>query len=144
LSTKRLGRLHETATRFVRRSKVLASLMENVEVTRGRFYFWRDETDLMARITPLSSVTFLLEAPRGNGWVEHARGTFRVVLGALERDRFEGFHGMGALARKSKVTAARRRVLDRGLPDRHSRRRDGSGPFSSACAALPRASRAAR
>lgn len=56
----------------------------------------------MARITPLSSATFLLEAPRGNGWSEHARGTLRVVLGALERDRFGGFHGLGALARRSK------------------------------------------
>jgi hypothetical protein len=32
---------------------------------------------------------------------------------------------------RSTVTAARRRVLDRGLPDRHNPRRDGSGPFSS-------------
>jgi len=87
----------------VKRSKVLASLVENLEVRRGRFYLWRDETDLMARTKPQSSAAFLLEAPRGNGWVEHARGTLRVVLGALERDRFEGFHGMGALARKGKV-----------------------------------------
>src|SRR5690606_29112361 len=53
-----------------------------------------------------SSVTFLLEAQRGNGWSEHARGTLRAVLGALERDRFGGFHGLGALAKKPKAGEA--------------------------------------
>lgn len=103
LSTEQLGRLRDTAVRFVERSKVLSTLVERVELTRGRVYVWRDETDLMARITPLSSVTFLLEAQRGNGWSEHARGTLRVVLGALERDQFGGFHGLGALAKKPKT-----------------------------------------
>lgn len=103
LSAEQLGGLRDTASRFVARSKVLSALVERVELTRGRLYLWRDETDLMARITPLSSATFLLEAPRGNGWSEHARGTVRVVLGALERDRFGGFHGLGSLAEKSKA-----------------------------------------
>jgi hypothetical protein len=80
----------------------LSTLVESVELTRGRLYLWRDETELMARITPLSSATFLLEAQRGHAWSEHARGTLRVVLGALERDRFGGFHGLGGLVRKPK------------------------------------------
>lgn len=84
----------------------MSTLVERVELTRGRVYVWSDETDLMARITPLSSVTFLLEAQRGNGWSEHARGTLRVVLGALERDRLGGFHGLGALAKKPKAGEA--------------------------------------
>jgi len=103
LSAEQLGRLRDTASRFVTRSKVLSVLVERVELTRGRLYLWRDETDLMARITPLSSATFLLESQRGTGWSEHARGTLRVVLGALERDRFGGFHGLGSLARKPKA-----------------------------------------
>jgi hypothetical protein len=103
LSPEQLTRLRDTAVRFVERSKVLSELVERVELTRGRVYLWRDETDPMARITPRSSVTFLLEAQRGNGWSEHARGTLRVVLGALERDRFGGFHGLGALAKKPKA-----------------------------------------
>lgn len=72
LSTEQLGRQRDTAVRFIERSKVLSTLVERVELTRGRVYVWRDETDLMARITPLSSVTFLLEAQRGNGWSELA------------------------------------------------------------------------
>lgn len=100
LSAEQLGRLRDTASRFVERSKVLSTLVERVDLTRARLYLWRDETDLMARITPLSSATFLLEAQRGNVWFERARGTLRVVLGALERDRFGGFHGLGALARE--------------------------------------------
>ncbi len=103
LSAEQLGRLRDTASRFVARSKVLGTLVERVELTRGRVYLWRDETDLMARISPLSSATFIIEAQRGNGWSEHARGTLRVVLGALERDRFGGFHGLGALARRPKT-----------------------------------------
>lgn len=46
---------------------------------------------------------FLLEAQRGNGWDEHARGTMRVVLNAIQRDRFDRFHGLGSLARKPKA-----------------------------------------
>lgn len=71
-----------------------------MQLARGRLYVWRDETDLMARITPLSSATFLLEAQRRGGWSEHARGTLRVVLNALERDEFGRFHGLGTLAKK--------------------------------------------
>lgn len=103
LSAEQIGRMRDTAVRFVERSKVLGTLVERVELTRGRVYVWRDETDLMARITPLSSASFLLESQRRSGWSEHARGTLRVVLGALERDRFGGFHGLGTLARKSKT-----------------------------------------
>lgn len=102
LSSDQLGRLHDNASRFVERSEVLRALAVHVEVARGRVYFWRGEDELMARITPLSSKTFLLEAERGSGWSEHARGTFRVVLGALERDKFGSFHGLGPLRGKSK------------------------------------------
>ncbi len=102
LSAEELGRLHDTASRFVARSKVLSAIVARVDLTRGRLYFWRDETDRIARITPLSSETFLLEAECGTSWSEHARGTLRVVLGALERDRFGDFHGLGALVGKSK------------------------------------------
>jgi len=52
----------------------------------------------MARVTPLTSVTLLLEAPRGMGWAEHKRGRSRSVLSALERDIYGTFHGLGALA----------------------------------------------
>jgi len=103
LSAEQLERLRDTASRFVTRSKVLSVLVERVELTRGRLYLWRDETDLMARITPLSSATFLLESQPGTAWSEHARGTLRVVLVALERDRFGRFHGLGSLARKPKA-----------------------------------------
>lgn len=119
LSAEQLGRMRDTVVRFVERSKVLNALVERVELTRGRVYVWRDETDLMARITPLSSETFLLESQRRSSWSERARGTLRVVLGALERDRLGGFHGLGALVGKSKAgDASVVRILHRtfGVP----------------------------
>ena len=160
LSAEQLGRMRDTAVRFVERSKVLGTLVVRVELTRGRVYVWRDETDLMARITPLSSVTFLLEAQRGNGWSEHARGTLRVVLGALERDRLGGFHGLGALARKPKTgdasvlvrCIARSAFRSTSSPSRVSGMRFGGNQKSpstmphggaSSCASLPSAPSAA-
>ncbi len=102
LSQTGLERLHATASRFVARSAVLKELVAKVELSRGRVYFWRGDDDLMARVTPLTRVTFLLEAPRRNGWSEHKRGASRPVLSALERDVYGTFHGLGALAVKKK------------------------------------------
>jgi hypothetical protein len=102
LSVADLDRLHASASRFVARSAVLKELVADVQLSRGRVYFWRGEGDLMARVTPLSRQTQLLEAPRGNGWTEHKRGSTRAVLCALERDIYGTFHGLGTLARKRK------------------------------------------
>lgn len=81
---------------------MLKDLVTDVKLARGRIYFWRGHEDLMARVTPLSRKTLLLEAPRRNGWSKHKRGSSRAVLAALERDRYGTFHGLGALARKRK------------------------------------------
>jgi hypothetical protein len=102
LAKGELERFHALASRFVARSAVLEDLVAEVQLARGRIYFWRGEDDLMARVTPLSRRTLLLEEPRGNGWSEHKRGSLRTVLGALERDIYGTFHGLGALVRKRK------------------------------------------
>jgi hypothetical protein len=107
LSTSELERFHASASRFVARSAVLKDLVAEVQLARGRVYFWRGEDDLMARVTPLSRQTLLLEAPRRNGWSEHKRGSARAVLGALERDIYGTFHGLGALARRRKKDGER-------------------------------------
>lgn len=52
----------------------------------------------MARLTPLSTKSLLLEAPRRNGWGEHLRGSSARVLAALELDPHGTFHGLGSLA----------------------------------------------
>ena len=106
LSTEQLGRLRDTAVRFVERSKVLSTLVERVELTRGRVYVWRDETDLMARITPrlVGDVP-----PRGAARKRLVRARSRHPSRrprALERDRLGGFHGLGALAKKPKAGEA--------------------------------------
>ena len=119
LDRSRLACLAATASRFVLRSRVLSGLGVKVEVARGRLYFWRGDADCMARITPLSLSTYLLEAPGWAKWREGARGTFRIALNALERDRYSVFHGLGALAgrRKRSATSVQESLLrDFGMP----------------------------
>lgn len=93
-----LDRLHASATRFVAESIVLRELMQDVQLTRGRLYFWREPEDLMARVTPLGPRSVLLESPRGDSWTEHKRGTLATVLRVLAADTRGTFHGLGALA----------------------------------------------
>ncbi|HEX7479967.1 MAG TPA: hypothetical protein VF331_19345 [Polyangiales bacterium] len=102
LSKDQLERFHCTTAKFVEESAVLRELVDDVQLSRGRIYFWRADDDAMARVTPLSSRTFLLEAPWRNGWTEQARGPLRDVLVALASDTTGKFHGLGALATKSK------------------------------------------
>lgn len=101
LGSDRLDALHADTRRFVARSPLLAELVRTVECTRGRIYLWRDEGDLMARLTPLSATEILLESPSGNGWSEHARSPLPKALAAVERDKHGYFHGLGHLAKKA-------------------------------------------
>jgi hypothetical protein len=99
LSREALERLQASASRFVEASVVLRELLEDVQLSRGRLYLWREPDDLMARITPLGPRSMLLEAPRGDAWTEKARGALATVLAILESDTLGTFHGLGALAR---------------------------------------------
>lgn len=119
LSTNELQRLHTTATKRVARSAVLSAVVSEVTLARGRIYIWRGEKDLMARLTPLSQQTMLLERPRRNGWSEYERGPERRVLATLERDPHGTLHGLGDLVGKRK--GGRRSVqeilhFDHGVP----------------------------
>lgn len=119
LSTAERERLHASVTQLVARSRVLGAVVDKVTVARGRVCVWRGEGDLMARVTPLSRETLLLERPRRNGWSEYERGPERTVLAALERDPHGTLHGLGKLVRKRR--GGRRSVqeilhLDHGVP----------------------------
>jgi len=97
---------------------VLSELVANVAVQRGRFYVFGAGESVMARITPLVGPTFLLKAPWRSGWSEAKSGSWRVVLGALERDKLGTFHGLGVLAGKGKVGAAcvQQKLRSLGVP----------------------------
>ena len=98
LEPEALARLHARATGFVEHSGVLRELLDSVQAARGRLYFWREPEDLMARVTPLDPRLMLLEAPRGEGWLEAKRGLLATVLKAIESDTRGTFHGLGVLA----------------------------------------------
>jgi hypothetical protein len=104
VSATEFARLLGIAERLVARSPVLAELVQKVEIQRGRFYVFDTGNYVMARITPLAEATFLLEAPNGDGWSRAKSGSWRVVLGALERDTLGTFHGLGALASKGQAS----------------------------------------
>jgi len=93
-----LDRLHASATKFVAESVVLRELVQDVQLTRGRLYFWREPENLMARVTPLGPRSMLLESPRADSWTEHKRGQLATVLRVLAADTKGTFHGLGALA----------------------------------------------
>ncbi len=118
LSATELTRLQATASRFVARSPVLSELVSKVEVQRGRFYIFDADAYVMARITPLAGPTFLLEAPWRGGWSEAKSGSWRVVLGALERDERGTFHGLGSLASKGKGGSVQKKLRALGVPVR--------------------------
>lgn len=96
-----LDALDAKTRRFVERSPLLAELVRTVECTRGRLYLWRDDGNLMARLTPLSATEILLQSPYGNGWTKHARTTLSKVLATIERDTRGSFHGLGHLIAKA-------------------------------------------
>jgi hypothetical protein len=111
LEPERLETLASRARAFVEESPVLRELVEAVQLARGRIYFWRGDQDLLARITPLSERTFLLERETARGgWSEEGRGPFHLQLRAIEEDADGSMHGLGALApargRKKKVKGA--------------------------------------
>lgn len=82
LSAAQLERLQARASRLVEDSSILGELVEEVQLARGRLYLWRDRKhkDLLARITPLSSRSMLLDTPRRNAWTECKRGLLATVL----------------------------------------------------------------
>lgn len=94
LSPATLQRLHDRAATFVAESPSLSEREIKVQLARGRLYFRRGSGDLMARITPLSSRSMLLESPHGRAWTEHRRGQLATVLKAMAEDR-EGEFGDG-------------------------------------------------
>jgi len=98
LSRDALERLRAHAAEFVEESVVLRELIKEVQLARGRLYFWREAEDLMARVTPLGPTSMLLESPRRETWREEKRGPLATVLKALEADTLGTFHGLGALA----------------------------------------------
>jgi len=118
LSATELARLRDIATRFVSRSPVLSELVSKIDVQRQRFYVFDAGDYVMARITPLSGPTFLLEAPWRDGWSEAKRGAWRAVLGALEKDTQGSFHGLGSIASKGKSDSVQRKLHALGIPVR--------------------------
>ena len=100
LPRETLERFHTHAVEFVEKSVVLGELLENVQLARGRLYFWLQPKDLMARITPFGPRSMLLEAPYGNSWTEKKRGQLSTVLKALEGDTLGTFHGLGSLVKE--------------------------------------------
>lgn len=119
LPRETLARFHTRAVEFVEKSVVLGELLENVQLARGRLYFWRQPKDLMARITPLGPRPMLLEAPYGNSWAGKKRGQLATVLKALESDTLGTFHGLGSLVkepRDDKPTAQVVLHLEIGIP----------------------------
>ena len=102
LSAAALERCRATAATFVAKSKVLRELVTEVTLTRGRLYFWSGSESIMARVTPVSRVTFLLEVERRSGWSLVERDSLPAVLNAIERDRLGTFHGLGALATRTR------------------------------------------
>jgi hypothetical protein len=98
LPKEALERLHVRAEQYVEQSVVLRELVQEVQLTRGRLYFWRAPEDLMARITPLAPRCMLLEAPRGDTWTKQKQGQLATALKTLEHDTKGTFHGLGALA----------------------------------------------
>jgi len=99
LPAEELAKIHTTTQRYVTRP-VLAALIREVELARGRIYLWWDKDDLMARITPLSTTEMLLESPYGQSFTEHARATLPRILATIERDPRGTFHGLGSLTAK--------------------------------------------
>jgi len=97
LSKDALRRIEVAAREFVQGSPVLRELVSRVECARGRVYVWRGPDDLMARLTPLSSRTLLLETPRGAAWTGHGRGALLPMMEFVERDQEGTFHGLGSL-----------------------------------------------
>ncbi len=79
---------------------VLGELLENLQLARGRQYFWRQTKGLMARITPLGPRSMLLESPFSNSFTEKKRGQLATVLSALEGDITGTFHGLGSLVKE--------------------------------------------
>ncbi len=102
LSREALQRLHARAAKFVEESVILRELLKDVQLVRGRLYFWRGPKDLMARITPLGARSLLLESPRRNSWTEHKRSQLTTVLKVLEGDTLGTFHGLGSLVAKQR------------------------------------------
>src|ERR1700681_2717243 len=74
-----LAGMRDKAAKFIERSPLLRNLSFEVKAARGRLYFVR-KGDEVARITPLSSRTLLLESPGRSAWSENARGSLQVVL----------------------------------------------------------------
>jgi hypothetical protein len=95
-----LEQLHTRAEKFVQKSLILHELVDDVQLCRGRLYLWRGPEDLMARITPLSPRSMLLETQHRNSWVEHKRGQLTSVLNVVEGDTKGSFHGLGSLIGK--------------------------------------------
>jgi hypothetical protein len=95
-----LQQLHARAVKFVEESDILRELVETVQLSRGRLYLWREPEDLMARITPLSPRSMLLETPRRNSWDEYKRGQLTTVLKIVEGDSTGTFHGLGSAVAK--------------------------------------------
>lgn len=98
LPREALERLRDRTIAFIDESIVLRALVEDVQLARGRLYLWYQPDDLIARLTPLSRRTLLLEAPWGDAWTGACRGPLTDVLAALEADTRGTFHGLGALA----------------------------------------------
>ncbi len=116
LSSEEMQSLLGRATDFVEASPVLREVVHRVQRARGRLYLWRAQDDLMARITPLSARSMLLETPRGsNSWVEHKRGPLKSVLKVVELDTDGSFHGLGWLAAAEPDASAPQVVLHREL-----------------------------
>ena len=86
LSKNQLQRLQDRAVNLVEKSTILRELVEEVQLARGRLYLWREQEELMVRITPIGPRSMLLETPRRNSWTEHKRGLLATVLKHMEGD----------------------------------------------------------
>ncbi len=73
LPRETLERFHVRAVEFVEKSVVLGELLENVQLARGRRYFWRQPKDTWRGLRLSVPGPCYSKPPYGNSWTEKKR-----------------------------------------------------------------------
>lgn len=75
-----LERLRARADELIGRCEVLAAMVDEVRLTRGRVHLMMGPGQVFARISPVNARTVLVEAKEGTRWVDVDRGSLPAVL----------------------------------------------------------------